>query len=280
MQLEHGAELVQRERQPYRHGKPATPIFLIHDGGGTTFAYHCMNSINRFVYGIGNPYFTCPESFDGDLADLGELYVSWIQTAVSTPDFPIRRANDGRIQIYLGGWSLGGMLSLEVANRLDDDDHIKVIGLLMVDTVYPGDLGWTAEADLSNEIPETGLTKNQVLSRKCMAHARRMVRKWKMPVWDGDAADTRPKCVLLRAKQYQPTAADSTWFHELDVYREDETFGWGKYDKDMFTQVFPVDGHHFDLFSLERVGETTKVIKRALETLDAAQEVVVNEYDW
>lgn len=36
----------------------AIPVFLIHDGGGTTFAYHCLDPLDRSVYGIFNPIFT------------------------------------------------------------------------------------------------------------------------------------------------------------------------------------------------------------------------------
>lgn len=241
---------------------------MIHDGGGTTFAYHCMDSINRFIYGISNPYFHSPEAFEGSLADLGEVYTAWIRTAVTKRDFSIRKSSDGRVQIYLGGWSLGGMLSLEIARRLVDDEDIKVVGILMVDTIYPGGLKRTATTEFPSNVSEPGLTKNEILSRRCMVQARRMVGRWKIPVWDGDDADTRQKSVLLRAKERLPTAASSPGFDELDTYRADKRLGWGRYEKDMFTEVFPVDGHHFDLFSCDRVEETTKAVKRALERLD------------
>ena len=268
MQLEHAPELIQQEQKPYKGGKPATPIFLIHDGGGTTFAYHCMNTLDRYIFGIGNPYFYSPETFDGSLAELGELYAGWIKTAVSKRGFPIRRANDGRIQIYLGGWSLGGMLSLEVAKRLADDENIKVAGILMVDSIYPGGFRELFKRESPEEPPEEGLSKNEMLSRRCMTQARRMVGGWEVPVWDGEHAGTRPKSVLLQATQYVPTGADPFRIHGLDKYRETKELGWCEYDKNMFTQVFPVEGHHFDMFTFDRVDETTKVIKRALERLD------------
>ncbi|OAQ98435.1 hypothetical protein LLEC1_02577, partial [Akanthomyces lecanii] len=56
--IEENPELVQPEnwaRMKSWSGK--TPVFLFHDGGGTTFAYHCLEPLRRFVYGVRNPYF-------------------------------------------------------------------------------------------------------------------------------------------------------------------------------------------------------------------------------
>jgi thioesterase domain-containing protein len=227
-----------------------------------------MESLNRFVFGIGNPFFFSPEQFNGSLRDLGTLYTAWIRTAVAKQDFPTRRASDARVQIYSGGWSLGGMLSLEIAKHLADDDDIKVVGILMVDTICPDALKEHTRPHPAEEVANVDLANNKVLAWRCMAQATRMVGEWRIPVWEGDFAGTRPKTVLLQAKKRTLAQDGPLWIRGLDIFRKDKDLGWGEYDEEMFTQVFPVDGHHFDLFNFERVGETTRVVKQALEKLD------------
>ncbi|KZZ99722.1 Thioesterase domain containing protein [Moelleriella libera RCEF 2490] len=269
--LPEHVELVQHEdwRYPDMASKSVTPIFLIHDGGGTTFAYHCLESLKRLTYGIRNPRFSSGAHFAGGLAEMGSLYAQWIQQTVSSPVFPKHKGRDGRISILLGGWSLGGLLSLEVAKRLADDRNIHVAGIIMVDSIYPGSIKSLVKLEEITAPPEEGLSKNQVLSQRCMTEARRMVFEWQMPVWDGVHADKRPRAILLRATE--PVPQDLNPFHGLDSYRDEKMLGWEDYDANMFDAILDVEGHHFDLFSFARVEATTAVIKRALQKLQGSE---------
>ncbi|KAK2597428.1 hypothetical protein QQS21_005976 [Conoideocrella luteorostrata] len=265
-------EVVQDEdwQCPGRSSGLVTPIFLIHDGGGTTFAYHCLEPLNRLIHGIRNPHFRSGKRFEGGLAEMGDLYTRWIRETVASPTFPRRNGKDGRIDILVGGWSLGGMLSLEVARCLADDRNINVCGILMIDSVYPCAAKQLANSQTISEPPEEGLTKNQILAQRCMTQARRMVGEWQVPVWNGPFAGKRPRAVLLRATGYVPTEGNTV--PGLDKHRKDKMLGWGEYDANMFDAVFDVEGHHFDLFAYSRVEETTAVVARALEKLDSVVE--------
>ncbi|KAF7563609.1 hypothetical protein G7046_g522 [Stylonectria norvegica] len=263
--MEKNPEVVQPENW-LRPGAVArsVPAILIHDGGGTTFAYHCLDPLNRLVYGIHNPHFHDGGTFEGGIREMGALYSGFIRELVAGPDFPARRNAEGGVDIILGGWSLGGMLSLEVANQLADDTAVKVIGILMIDSVYPirpSEPVVTAPADTS----EDGKTKNQILSQRTMFEARRMIQTWELPVWDA-----RPRTVLLRATQPVPTKAEGV--NVVDVYRENKRLGWDQYDKDMFAEVVDVEGHHFNLFPLANIKPITASIKRALDGLEMAAE--------
>ncbi|PFH61727.1 hypothetical protein XA68_16448 [Ophiocordyceps unilateralis] len=258
-------ELVQAEDWacPDSSSGRTTPIFLIHDGGGTTFAYHCLEKLDRFVYGIPNPYFYCGSQFAGGLPEMGRLYGKRIRKAVARPEFPARRNPDGSVDVLLGGWSLGGFLSLEVAKELARDSVVRVVGILMVDSVFPirpdGYQGVVVPLDTSEE----NKTKNQILSARCLAEAHRMVCAWEVPTCK------QPKVVLVRATGYVPTGGEGN--SVVDVYREDGMLGWEHHDKDMVDAVIDVEGHHFDIFAFERIPATTEAIQRGLDMLEGGR---------
>lgn len=312
-------ELIQPEDWA-RPDQPSynTPVFLIHDGGGTTFAYHCLEILGRYVYGVHNPYFYTGEVFEGGIPEMGRTYANWIRQTVQEDEFPARRRNhDGTISIMLGGWSLGGLLSMEVARQLADDDVVRVSGILMIDSIYPGksrstgyvplvptsgppvkrfpdveipkikirglkvDDESSSEEDTSSDEASTdreGLTQNQIHSRRCMAEAVRMVRQWRLPEWSGRLYNRRPRVVLLRAKEYVPTKDGR--MVGLDLNREDELLGWGDYDDEMFCDVFDVDGHHFDMFAFERIDAMTRTIKKGLDRLEECSQMMTFGDGW
>ncbi|POR32025.1 Uncharacterized protein TPAR_07786 [Tolypocladium paradoxum] len=263
-------EMMQPEdwARPDSFSGSSTPVFLIHDGGGTTFAYHCLDPLYRFVYGIRNPHFFCGSSFAGGLPEMGRLYAKCIKRAASQANFPAKSSATGSIDVLLGGWSLGGLLSLEVAKVLADDRLVRVVGILMIDSVYPRRPGSFAGVTAPLDTSEHAKSKNQLLSQRCMAEALRMVGEWDVPVWDGRLTGKRPRTVLLRATGHVPTAGYG--ISALDVNREDGMLGWGDHDDTMFEAVLDVAGHHFDLFAPERIYATTAAIRHGLDKLDEA----------
>ncbi|KAL7812112.1 Alpha/Beta hydrolase protein [Trichoderma aethiopicum] len=310
-------ELIQPEDWA-RPDRPSfnTPVFLIHDGGGTTFAYHCLEVLGRYVYGIHNPCFYTGDAFAGGLPEMGRLYARWIRETVLEDGFPARARNpDGSVSVMLGGWSLGGLLSLEVARQLADDAAVRVTGILMIDSVYPGKSSASAspvpllsppvikrfaepkmreikldddvsseEDTSSDEAPTTtttmdsGLTQNQIRSKRCMAEAVRMIRDWRLPEWPGRLYHRRPRVVLLRAKEYVPTKDGR--MVGLDLNREDEMLGWGDYDDEMFCDVMDVEGHHFDIFAFERIDGITRAVKKGLERLEECSQMMMYGDGW
>ncbi|RFU81819.1 hypothetical protein TARUN_410 [Trichoderma arundinaceum] len=313
-------ELIQPEDWA-RPNQPTynTPVFLIHDGGGTTFAYHCLEILGRYIYGIHNPYFYTGEVFEGGLPEMAHVYARWIRETVLEEGFPARRRNrDGSTSIMLGGWSLGGLLSMEIARQLADDNVVRVVGILMIDSVYPGkslslgsiplvptsgppvrrriseakipevkireiklDDDVSSEDDSSSDDASTegdGLTKNQILSKRCMAEAVRMVRQWRLPEWTGMLYNRRPRVVLLRAKNYVPTKEGRVV--GLDLNRDDRMLGWGDYDEEMFSDVFDVEGHHFDMFAFDRIDGISRSIKKGLDRLEECSQMMMFGEGW
>ncbi|OAA58234.1 Thioesterase [Cordyceps fumosorosea ARSEF 2679] len=256
--IEENPELVQPEswaRMKSWSGK--TPVFLFHDGGGTTFAYHCLDPLQRFTYGVRNPHFFSGRRFEGGVPEMAAEYITRIRAAVAADSFtPKRRDNGGvgPVDILVGGWSLGGMTSLEVARQLHGDPDLRVRGILMIDSAFPALLAERRQQVISldnEEDPEAqareeeGKTKNQVLSMRAMREARRMIARWELPRWDWTAAIDADRGAGPRS-----------------------ALGWERYDERMFVDVLDVDGHHFNMFDHSRIPGITAAIAKALTRLD------------
>lgn len=247
----------------------AVPVFLIHDGGGTTFSYHCLEPLNRPVYGIHNPNFHTGEPFDGELRDMAKLYTRFITETVEKPDFPRRYNSDGKIQILLGGWSMGGDLSLEIAKQLNPEDtDIRVIGILMIDTVFPYRRTSGEQHKFPGEDSDEGKNKNQILADRALSDARRMIQAWDPPVWDETSTEGRPRISLLRAKESVPMKDNKTSI--VDVTRDDRHLGWDSYDKNFFAEVVDINGHHFEIFAFKYLEDISEKIREALNRLERA----------
>ncbi|KAK8075669.1 polyketide synthase [Apiospora hydei] len=243
----------------------AIPAFLIHDGGGTTFSYHCLEPLGRFTYGIFNPYFGSGERFEGGIRGMARLYADIIRRTCLEAEFPAKRNPDGTANVLVGGWSMGGLLSLEVAKVLTGDSDVRVVGVLMVDSMYTVD---PPSVRLESwDSLDLGHSKNEFLSLQAMKEAVRVIHEWKPPVWSGQQAELRPRISLVRALDAIPTS-NSDRIHFADVYRHDRALGWDRYEKDMFAEVLEVRGDHFEMFNFKNIPEVSTAIQRCFDRLE------------
>ncbi|KAL7934554.1 alpha/beta-hydrolase [Trichoderma chlorosporum] len=154
----------------YKRANPPPPLVLIHDGGGTTFGYFMLGSLYREVWAIHNPHFFDGGAFEGGMDEMARLYIQYMK------DSGIKG------NILLGGWSLGGYLSLAVARFLAEDPEatIKVLGIVMVDTPYHipyNQLEGLTDDPVLEDIPEA--------VQKCFERCDEMLDAWEVPKWDG-----------------------------------------------------------------------------------------------
>ncbi|KAK3402512.1 hypothetical protein B0T20DRAFT_343360 [Sordaria brevicollis] len=209
---------------PHSSSPPPTPLFLLHDGGGTIFSYYCLSDLSRPVYGIFNPHFSTKSTFKGGIPEMARLYLSYIIETlygddqcggvISNPK-PARTAHaTGKEQerdLILGGWSLGGMVSLEVAKQVQDFNvtqvqlsretgckprRINVKGVVMIDSMNPRQRDFPREVKVASPNATTMQwgrhtreeTKEAVL--RCFEEARRMLGGWELPT--GQPENTGP----------------------------------------------------------------------------------------
>lgn len=99
----------------------AAPLVLIHDGSGNCAHYLRLGSLQRRVYGIHSPR----ARWKGGISEMADVYAELVRTVVP------------RGPLLLGGWSLGGIVAIEVALRLQQDPAIHVRGIVMLDSVFP-----------------------------------------------------------------------------------------------------------------------------------------------
>ncbi|WQF89824.1 Putative thioesterase, alpha/Beta hydrolase [Colletotrichum destructivum] len=315
-------------------GQTQTPLFLIHDGGGTTFAYHCLSPLDRAVFGIANPRFHSGVPWDGGLPEMAAAYIQMIRNTVTkSPEYPalapfspspsstspLPVAGRGgkttttttttrrRRRILLGGWSLGGLLSLEIARQLgDEDEDLEIVGLVAVDSVYPV---WPEGSRVKvgrfiDELePEA---KNLKLARRAMKLAGGMVRAWKMPrcgaavsaaigsVADPEAAAAVAAGDEATEKDFYSSKADKetaevVWerppravlvkakehvplsadgISSVDVWRGDRKLGWDGYCPGFVVTVLETEGNHFDMFSWGYIEGITEKIAEACRILE------------
>ncbi|PFH57124.1 hypothetical protein XA68_15485 [Ophiocordyceps unilateralis] len=217
--------------------------------------------MNRFVYGIRNSEFWNNGSPSRGITELGRLYAGWIRDMASQEDFPAPRNSHGSKDVLLGGWSLGGLLSLQVAKELADDASVRAVGILMIDSAYPGLLDSYVSAMAPDPAGEARM-RGQIASEIHIAETHKLVTNWTLPAWDGELEGKRPRAILLRAKDKTPNLGI------MDIYRKDQSLGWDAYSSKMFEEVIDIAGHHFDIFSSERILATSKAMRRALDGLD------------
>ncbi|PGH05288.1 hypothetical protein GX51_03009 [Blastomyces parvus] len=204
----------------------APPLVLIHDGGGTTVSYCYLDSLERAVYGIQNPRLYSGQPWDHGLPEMARVYADLILSVV--PSGPL----------LLGGWSLGGILSLEVANILLRISTVRIVGMVMVDSIYPRAIS-QAKSNIVGPQPvfsKDTRPETRRLVSQCMKLAQPMADNWIPPVWKGctdsdlilQRAELEKQLSLIDSKPSIQAAARSDTHHEMNRSRENGTTAWNK----------------------------------------------------
>jgi thioesterase domain-containing protein len=166
------------------------------------------------------------------------------------------------------GWSLGGLLALEVAHILESqsENRNEVIGIVMLDSPYTGP---SPVPDpninvLANRpfLKPTCAPELALLIKRSMRRAGQMVEKWSVPSW-ATMGVRPPPVILLRCMDMVPVNKKPSQepFHSIeddiysvDRYRTRDLLGWEYLDQPDFVRaVLNVPGHHFSVMAEENV---------------------------
>lgn len=61
----------------------ATPLVLLHDGGGTVLSYQALGPLDRDVYGISDPRFDAGKPWAGGIPEMARAYLQMIKAGIS-----------------------------------------------------------------------------------------------------------------------------------------------------------------------------------------------------
>ncbi|KAK8088402.1 hypothetical protein PG997_003363 [Apiospora hydei] len=264
--------LISEAPEPTSYVRPRAPLVLMHDGGGTTFSYHLLDPpANRALYGIANAHFDDGGWWHGGLPEMAAHYIGLLSEALPEGG-----------DVVLGGWSLGGMLALEMAHQIatqptgdgsaDRRPRFNVVGMVWVDSQCPrpaSEVAALAEKQLPEEVvrrPREELEGMKLLDKVGlnMLNARIMLQSWEKPKWERDAV---PPTVLLRARESYADPASSF----VDYQRGHRMLGWEAYSKehgDFFAGGGGCGGSHFSLFEDDNIIAISEKINAAADKVD------------
>ncbi|KAL2268503.1 hypothetical protein VTJ83DRAFT_3349 [Remersonia thermophila] len=251
-----------------------TPLLLIHDGGGTTFSYYCLGDLGRLVYGIANPRYHSGVAWEGGIPEMARHYIDMLKMGLPR--------SGGTKKVILGGWSLGGMIALEMARQLAANENagLSVVGVAMIDTPCPfAPLPAPAPRVVQHVVEWSPLTREDTKRKvqRCFAEGLRMLGQWTLPEW-ADAAQQDGACekegphpppvVLLRATGMVPVVEPGV--ARIDIHRSDPQLGWGQYRKQLVRKVIDIPGNHYNLFNMvDNLEVVTSAIRQACAELEA-----------
>ncbi|GAM84986.1 hypothetical protein ANO11243_029890 [Dothideomycetidae sp. 11243] len=239
-----------------KKGKKGAPLVLLHDGGGTIFSYLQLGALGRDVYGIHNTRPGPTGVWEGGIAQMAAEYLDLIKTVV--PSGPI----------IIGGWSLGGLVSFEMARQMaasagssSSSEQLQVLGLIMIDSRHPSTF-----TDKELVLPDSIKPAIRESIQHNMTQSRQLIRDYSTPSWPQGSQP--PPTMFLRATRdldgvplpIQADAASST--------RNGRMEGWREYEHDFIREVVEVEGTHFSIFEDQNIGELDKKLLAACKTLD------------
>lgn len=214
---------------PTKSLNPPLPLVLIHDGGGTTFSYFLLGSLDRDVWAIHNPKFFEGEAWEGGMDEMAAKYIDLlVDEGITGPImlggklafsisqlssfFIVSTARQAQSEIcttrkmarpltfaHLAGWSLGGFLSITMARMLagDPEAKISVAGLLIIDS--PRHI---ARSKITTKISKPSWTGIPALVQKSFENCDIMLKHWDLPAWECAVSGGKEAKFTVQGNEY------------------------------------------------------------------------------
>ncbi|OBT60556.1 hypothetical protein VE03_09854 [Pseudogymnoascus sp. 23342-1-I1] len=221
--------------------RPASsiPVVLIHDGGGDTFGYYLLGELHpaRELWAIHNPDYNGSKPYPLTMEKMAQNYIQLIESSGI------------RGPIYLGGWSLGGILSVVIANEISKSltpVSFSLVGLLLIDSPFyrpESESSPTRAVDFSHRLPRI---------QNCLSSCYQMLKEWSTPTTGPEG--WLPPAVLIRSTER--VAAGPGTSGELparvDLCRDDKILGWGHMGHEFIIGTLDVKSNHYNIFDMDK----------------------------
>ncbi|RYC54509.1 hypothetical protein CHU98_g11701 [Xylaria longipes] len=226
-------------------------LVLIHDGGGTTVNYYYLGDLERHVWGISNEKLADDAAWPGGINQMARTYIDLI-----LPELPPG-------PLIFGGWSVGGLIALEMAKIFGGNAEIPVLGVIMMDTYYPSaDDGGRDKDTPAIEWGEATTEESKEITLKSIANSAKFSQQWGQDARNAPTKTKLPPVILLRGSKSH-SVSDAN-------LRGNNVLGWENHQPEFFTHVLDVPGNHYTLFADENVDGLTEGLSRACEILEDA----------
>ena len=219
-------------------------LFLIHPGSGLSLSYYKLEGLP--IYGINNPFFSSQNANFASIHAMAEAYVKIIKEVQQKGPY------------RLGGWSLGGVVALEIASLLTNHgDKVEVV--LLIDSWNPDIFKkYTIEQeDLELYLNNEDTKLNEEEHKLVMAQLKHSINMLNIHVPKNYSGYT----VLIKAQECQQ-------FSDEHLHSMSMNNGWQNVVSSIEVTVTP--GNHSNLFSSQYIQSTLTAIKYILKKCDLA----------
>jgi len=267
-------------------GEDATPLFLIHPVGGNVLCYRelaeQLKILGKSIYGLQSfglisPH---PQSNPTDRLSIEGMAASYIEAMKSV---------QSQGPYHVGGWSMGGVLAVEVARQLTNNGD-RVEHLFLIDSPAPVENNIPDEAAcvkwfvrdllgensrwLDTEFSQQPIKWNQVLNYIIDNHlvddglrAEDLDTLYKMFVTNLTALRNYQAANVIGIGKILITKANDHSIEEISAhpYCQDPAWGWRSYLDNRYMEtndphkrgadisVQPVPGNHYSIFSSQHL---------------------------
>ncbi|KAF2199798.1 hypothetical protein GQ43DRAFT_442160 [Delitschia confertaspora ATCC 74209] len=224
--------------------KGSVPLVLFHDGSGSFAAYSKLDEVPFPVYGVANPSLGASKAWAPSIEGMAEEYADAIRSKIGGP-------------VIVGGWSFGGILAFEVAQRLGK--HVK--GVVLIDSPSPIDHAPLPDAVIDYVLQDLDPKSKRTLGVQFRSHAA-ILSKYN-PQQDRSGA----KFALLPSQETINTTklcgVGYPWLEHGSAQAE-AILEWESLIRNE-VRILPIPGNHFEPFRGENVHTTTEMLIDAYE---------------
>nr|WJZ49100.1 non-reducing polyketide synthase [Calonarius rufo-olivaceus] len=256
-------EAISTNPEVIQYAPGRMPLLLIHDGGGTAFAYYSLGNLDRTVIGIH-----CPGLQEGQ--GIPSVHEATKEYAAIARQY-LKQNCPGYSKLLVGGWSLGGTISLTMAALFPD----LVAGVVTIDTTPPGVVGLTAAQAESVLLHPWSRTDgiHGLVRRQLQMNTR---ASFSFPQYQTIVRVTTVDVPVYALCAIDPFIPDKSLGLPKETYEWLLTFKqsdvaegtWRKLVGERLIGIDSVPGNHWTMFIPANVKATTEGLRRGVDAIE------------